>query len=293
MSHFSVMVIGDNVEEQLAPYHEFECTGMNDQYVQNIDRTDEINGYIRLRIDRDFGGNYHEAMMDALADYGLEQKDIVSDESKAKTEGDKCTHKYGYAVVQDGLLVKVVNRTNPNKKWDWWTIGGRWSGFILNKKGEWIDQARKADIDFDGMIKFAAERASEEYDAFIHNSRGIPFNTFNYFTEKLPATEAREAYWGQAALKAVKENIEYYHQYFFEGFDKFAVPKEEYVNRVKLSTFSTYAFVKDSQWFARGDMGWFGMSDDKMTQEEWNDKFVEMLMALSDDTLITIVDCHI
>ncbi len=27
MSHFTVLVVGDNVEEQLAPFHEFECTG--------------------------------------------------------------------------------------------------------------------------------------------------------------------------------------------------------------------------------------------------------------------------
>ena len=26
MSHFLVLVIGDNPEKQLAPYHEFECT---------------------------------------------------------------------------------------------------------------------------------------------------------------------------------------------------------------------------------------------------------------------------
>ena len=37
MSHFVVLVIGDNVEELMAPYHEFECTGTDDQYVQNID----------------------------------------------------------------------------------------------------------------------------------------------------------------------------------------------------------------------------------------------------------------
>ena len=38
MSHFSVMVIGGNVEEQLQPYHEFECTGINDQYVVDVDK---------------------------------------------------------------------------------------------------------------------------------------------------------------------------------------------------------------------------------------------------------------
>jgi hypothetical protein len=32
MSHFTVMVIGNDVDEQLAPFHEFECTGQDDQY---------------------------------------------------------------------------------------------------------------------------------------------------------------------------------------------------------------------------------------------------------------------
>lgn len=35
MSHFTVLVIGPNYEEQLAPYHEFECTGCDDEYVQD------------------------------------------------------------------------------------------------------------------------------------------------------------------------------------------------------------------------------------------------------------------
>lgn len=40
MSHFSVLVIGPDVEAQLAPYHEFECTGTNDQYIQDINETE-------------------------------------------------------------------------------------------------------------------------------------------------------------------------------------------------------------------------------------------------------------
>jgi hypothetical protein len=47
MSHFVVLVIGDNVEQQLAPYHEFECTGRDDQYVVDIDITEEVrNEYL-------------------------------------------------------------------------------------------------------------------------------------------------------------------------------------------------------------------------------------------------------
>ena len=41
MSHFTVLVIGEEPELQLAPYHEFECTGEVDEYVQSIDKLDE------------------------------------------------------------------------------------------------------------------------------------------------------------------------------------------------------------------------------------------------------------
>jgi hypothetical protein len=41
VSHFSVLVIGPDVEAQLQPYHEFECTGTDDQYVQNVDITEK------------------------------------------------------------------------------------------------------------------------------------------------------------------------------------------------------------------------------------------------------------
>jgi len=42
MSHFTVLVIGENPEAQLAPYHEFECTGTVNEYVQTIDKTEEV-----------------------------------------------------------------------------------------------------------------------------------------------------------------------------------------------------------------------------------------------------------
>lgn len=41
MSHFTVLVVGEDPESKLAPFHEYECTGIKDQYVQNIDITRE------------------------------------------------------------------------------------------------------------------------------------------------------------------------------------------------------------------------------------------------------------
>ena len=67
MSHFTVLVIGDKVEEQLAPYHEFECTGYNDEYVQDIDITEEAKkeyeGRTVLKL-KDGNGDFHSPYED-------------------------------------------------------------------------------------------------------------------------------------------------------------------------------------------------------------------------------------
>jgi hypothetical protein len=55
----------------------------------------------------------------------------------------------------------------------------------------------------------------------------------------------------------------------------------------------TFAFVKDGAWMERGSMGWWGMSTDDMPKSEWYARMNEMINGLPEDTLITIVDCHI
>lgn len=40
-------------------------------------------------------------------------------------------HKYGWVEVdENGDVTKVIDRTNPDKKWDWWKLGGRWTSFL-------------------------------------------------------------------------------------------------------------------------------------------------------------------
>ena len=69
--------------------------------------------------------------------------------------------------------------TNPNSKWDWYTLGGRWSGMIKLKKGKMgkqgnagvfdnqvgIDQAKKGDIaNFKELIPFAVLKDGKWYE---------------------------------------------------------------------------------------------------------------------------------
>jgi hypothetical protein len=45
--------------------------------------------------------------------------------------------KHGYILTSDdGEVLKVIKRTNPDKKWDWWMIGGRYSNKFTVEKIE-------------------------------------------------------------------------------------------------------------------------------------------------------------
>lgn len=199
MSHFAVLVIGEDVEGQLAPYHEFECTGQNDEFVQDLNITEEARKEFegdttdRLRCpegvlhypyeDRFYrdptpeevktigpfaGSGGGGGIMWASKDWGdglgyrtkvyerpagFEAVGIPTRELKTfaefvadyhgysavafgATPDIEGPHKYGYyRTDSDGAVVEVVNRTNPNAKWDWYVTGGRWTGFWILKHG--------------------------------------------------------------------------------------------------------------------------------------------------------------
>lgn len=271
MSHFAIIVIGNDVENQLAPYHEFECTGINDKYVQDVDVTDKC---------REYGLDY----------YGLDDKTVTS-EAEIDKAGE---HEFGYAIVDaEGNLIKAVIRTNPNKKWDWWVVGGRWSNFLKLKSGGYADEAKKGEIDFDGMRNDACDRAAADYDKAAAAADGKSWQTWEHLREvvhKGNIDAAINAYNGQPAVSAIKAAFD---EYIFFNPDKFLVPREQYVQQARDGATVLYAVVKDSQWLAKGEMGWFGMSNDTEEQGDWNRKVNEMLDALPDDTTITVVDCHI
>lgn len=402
MSHFSVLVIGDQIEAQLAPFHEFECTGCDDQYVQNVDMTKEVvEGFATATVTRlknavtgelaeqDDSRFYREptvAEAEAIGPLdelgrrsatgrtpnyraidwqdgrgvrakvheipaGWDEVEIPrsrvqnvveyledSHGKKSVLEGTAPDlageHKYGYAIVRkidraialegevdqacEYEVLSVIDRTNPNRKWDWWTVGGRWGGYFWLKPGATgvlgnpsvfdkihgdsrnhakVDQARKGDIDFEAMRAEAVAEAEKTYDAFAAAIEGHPWpKTWTEMREACEAEgksieDARKAYAEQPAVEAVnKAGVATFFGCVFEDYGQ---DRAAYVERCRQSAISTFAVVKDGQWMEKGEMGWFGMSTDTMTQDEWNRRFSEMLDQLPDDTLLTVVDCHI
>jgi hypothetical protein len=195
--------------------------------------------------------------------------------------------------------------SNPNGKggnWDWYSIGGRWTGFFLLKDGakmnlgiprvfmrsptnpRAVDQARKCDIDWEAMRRRARERAEqswEEANRMPESKRehyGIrPDDTKQSYVERnekdacLPEVVLMEGEWEKGTFS--KEWEKEYRR-LRDGWSD-----EE--NREK--------WEKDRQKLLNGD--WH--EENRGKWGEWEDEFQELFERIPEDAVLTLVDCHI
>ena len=146
---------------------------------------------------------------------------------------------------------------NPDAKWDWYQIGGRWQGSLILKQGK---------TGFKGTPSLLTE-PSEHYDgAYV---RDIDFERMREWKRKTltPYKEIqKDPFWTEERIDATYRN------------------EDEYIRRC--TTFHTYAVVTpDGEWHAVGEMGWFGFSSESPA------RFLEP--AQENDWYMVIVDCHI
>lgn len=287
MSHFSVIVVGENIEEQLAPFHEYECTGQNDQYVQDIDKTEEAKEEYQSQGDG-------ESFVDFVQDwYGIK----VATEDTLDTDGADSEHKYGYVLVDaEGNVLKVVRRTNPNAKWDWYVTGhgSRFQNRLLHKDGFKTDQILKGDVDFEKMKDDAGKEAAERWqitrDALTAANAPL-WESWEVIRERNGDNidAAREEYNNQPGMKAVQQEL--WAMGYYDETDAHLADLDAYVLNARNKACVPFAILKDGQWYERGRMGWWAIVSDE--DGTWDAKAVELLEALPDDTMLTVVDCHI
>ena len=352
MSHFVAVVIGDNPEAQLAPYHEFECTGRDDQYVQDVDITEEArkefsthkktrlklpdgtltdffddNGNWKPEYSRDTETGREKAIPEGCEEVEGPAAEVMSFAEfvkdwygvKAVRPGEAIdktnTHKYGYMLLDaDGNVTKVVDRTNPNSKWDYYTVGGRWMGYFKLKEGAGgalgrpgvfdnvadagtADVLRKGDIDWEGMRRDAGAEAGARYDEVRKTAGDLEgFKPWSEFYAKvetgtLDIETARKEFHAQPQMQRLDANRDLH--FFFDKLENYLVPRETFVAAAERRAGVPFAIVKDSKWYERGSMGWWGMVSNEEDMDTWVTKFWELIDGLPDDTIITVVDCHI
>lgn len=247
MSHFTVLVAANDtkeLEENLLPYHEYECTGIEDytEFVP-LDMVDAHNKFV------EYGEKY---------DY--------------KTIEEFIPGYYGYEKNERGIWGHI---TNPNAQWDWWTVGGRWSGLLLLKSPAHpnrADSALASEVDWNEMREEQTEKQRARYQAW----------------HSLPKAEE------------VGEEV-YRKEIFDKGFVMITVDEVndlenmnewQYIEKYAVVRGMTYAFIDlEGRWQHRAEMGWFGLHGEEV--KDYDQAWWQFVETLPSTQRVYVVDCHI
>lgn len=231
---------------------------------------------------------------------------------------------------RDEKMGKYGYWENPKRKWDWYQLGGRWTGFFklkspnmeknLGEPGVFgnepkhdSDQAYKLQIDFKGMMESAGNEAADRYDRVAKLFGGtIPKLEINWKKdmwdggkyEKLEYDEKRKLYNGQPALKQLNEMRKKVWDDEANpdrdliigldwNFEHYQLSREDFIQRARNSAFTTFAVLKDGKWYEKGSMGWWGCVSNEKDEGEWCNQIATLIQDLPDDTLLSVYDCHI
>lgn len=277
MSHFTVSVItkpGQSVDDLLAPYDE----GLEvEPYIyrtkaEMIERFRNRNAELRKDMEsykKDPEGYCKEhGVYWNTGGSGTKLNDYWVKRLSYDDKSDEEIYTYLREDTDDKDYDEEGNELstdNPNSKWDWYQIGGRWSSTFKTKDGQQVNRCRLGDLDtdFDEKEYNRSIRFWEvvvEGDAIKDGEDEEDFLTFhetNYYTERYKT----------------KENFAKCN-----------------------ASFHTYSIITpDGKWHEPGRMGWWGVShasDEDSVNWALNFKknFIDTFDA---DYEICLVDCHI
>lgn len=259
MSHFTVGVIVKDprdLERALAPYNEQD----EDFMIREINWTKEL--YIKgHRADYPtIDLTDEEIWQEAREAYGMENSD---DENI-----------YGYY--------------NPDARWDWWVLGGRWRYQLKVRK----NTPHLKDRDF-----FAGEPRKQRGKYRWCDAAPIKDILWSHLNRATPEKiEQMSRFWDVVVDGAEKrEDEDFGFHWKGEYYREMYGTKENYI--MKENTFYTHDLLDgiNNEWYTMGDMGWFGCDNStRESFEEYLRDFYEIIQRPEyQDYWFCVVDCHI
>lgn len=210
------------------------------------------------------------------------------------------------------------SRRNPEAMWDYWRIGGRWSGHfvarevtseVLLPQSHWdgptgqgrgrVDGGPKRLLDFEAMRNEAEANAAKRFDKWQAICARTPdAKSWEHFVGLksagvLTIEQARQLYHDQPRIKAAKKDEEF--RWDHDVIAEFLPGREEYLAIARRGAVPGYALITlGREWTAPGRMGWFGMSSDGPGERDaFKTAANAYLESLPDDVFIVQLDCHI
>lgn len=280
MSHYTVAVITDKLNkigEMLAPYSE------NMEVEPYVDETKEA--IINSAKERKERVLQRKEKGEELDKYDIEYLNANTDEELYKLQ-----------IYEDESYNKNGNHLttyNPNSKWDWYEIGGRWNKILLVKEEvKDIEEGTPSWGNLDSINKKAPEGFKWVTGAKIKDiefEKAIEFNnTYNKSIRFWELYVEGQEPQNEEEKEMIKWEI-YKKEYYIERYET----KENYA-KIN-SIFTTWALLDEKGWHEKGEMGWFAMANDTKDSELlFIEKFTETIQKPENqDKYLVIVDCHI
>lgn len=302
MSHFSVAVITDSIiptheeiAEILKPWREYDSTSIHDHGVEFISLSEEELDDCRRRY-------IPNEQMKFFVDWMLDR---------------------GYK-MENGKWGRYMN---PNSRWNWFAIGGRWPNLLKIKKDNdgciqvSTDQGRVCDIDFELMRQINSKSRMHHVDNVMNLiqknyfmfDRDQIFKIWRKYIVELVDLEKKyistlesdecvgtfDEYCqlhGSESFKVYmfsnRMNPSYLnHPFFGVEIDPSVTDLDDWI--MSAPALETFVVVKDGKWYEKGKVGWWGIVRGRVLNSEWSKKYDELLRSLQPNNVITIVDCHI
>jgi len=266
MSHYAVLVIhneNQNFDKLLAPYNE------------NL----EVEPYLKYK---------HDDALKALRDeYGYKEEEIDDALLESFVE------EYSSYSLKDG---DVYTTYNPNSKWDWYLIGGRFDGeLMLTDEGRLnvVDEIeRKYHIDID-------LKSLREDSDYLRHVDTAPLKYIKWFTPLSEEDKAELKRWWEINIDGDElKDGEKKDEHFFWNPDWFMRRYKDADTYIKVKEMMTFFAVltPDGEWHEPSKMGWFACTDGEPEDElKWDLEFYDRFIKpnLDSDLICTVVDCHI
>lgn len=219
-------------------------------------------------------------------------------------------------ILADG---SVQSYYNPNSKWDWWTIGGRWEREYRERQGELVtalisnlEAIQAARADEAQMAALVAQEAVMEqarkayYGARREALRQFPDGTpdahvkqekfirdaDDLLTEEWNKLQAMSAYIGWSAPHNVVVPTD---AELFKADTTLTVEEGKTSGEIALSDGDGVVDPRTLpfEWLEIGRTGWWGLRDDTMSEDEWIATLKGALEKLPPESKIVYLDLHI
>lgn len=152
---------------------------------------------------------------------------------------------------------------NDDSKWDWFQIGGRWTG-ALEPSYEPAKDPRN--IESCDLCAGTGKRSDE----LGLKTRAVdPSYTCNGCDGKGARIKWPTQWACDVGTQVQVKNLN---------------PSAE---------LAFFAYLRDGQWVEKGDMGWWGIVHDEKVAGDWAAEKAKIIASLAPDEWLTVVDCHI